>query len=173
MTAINLPAQPWGRTYAKLWLCCLDPEQHERTCGYWYTVTCDGFTPHTAFRTKDALLAWLQRRGLRLPNDLPAERGEHQVQQIEGSYIERQHSDISTMPTQGARILKLSNAEYTAAVVTHEGGVAVVNFVNVNSPRPAFDYEVSRKHEDAGLPGVPGAMLMERNWGLQIAALPA
>ncbi len=164
----------YDRLHDNLHLCCLDQRQHEQTCGYWYTVTGYGFTPHTAFRTKAALLAWLDSHGIKLTAEIPAERGTHAYQPLEGAYIERGHMSVETMPTRGRRILKMSNAEYTAAVVTHESGHAVVNYVNPNGARPAFDYALARAHEDAGLPGLPSAMLTERpvHTNKGIAAVP-
>jgi hypothetical protein len=65
----------------------LNPEQHERTCGYWYTVT-NGAMAHTAFATRAGLNRWLQERGLSLKTDLPAQ-GEWGTTAIVGTYRKR------------------------------------------------------------------------------------
>lgn len=153
-------------------LCCLDRDQHDRTCGYWYTVTTFGGTPHTAFRTREALTAWLANRGLTLSQDLPEERGTWQSQPITGEYFECYVSTAGDMP-RGRKILKLSNAEYTVAALSeHEGRVAV-SVINVNSPRPVFDYNAAREHEDAGRDGLPSALLTERPFGKGVCPIPA
>lgn len=47
------------------WLSCLDQEQHERTCGYWFTVTRNAMA-HTAFALKEQLEAWLVANRLKM-----------------------------------------------------------------------------------------------------------
>jgi hypothetical protein len=65
-----------GELRSPYWLCCLNKDQHLRTCGYWYTITKHGMS-HTAFATRDELDGWLLRTGVVLGADLPAERGTH------------------------------------------------------------------------------------------------
>ena len=41
----------YKQTYDSLHATTLDPEQHKRTCGYWFIVT-NGAMAHTAFATR-------------------------------------------------------------------------------------------------------------------------
>jgi hypothetical protein len=50
-------------------LCVLGPDQHQRTCGYWYTITRHAIS-QTAFRTEDELRAWLTQNALGLSHPL-------------------------------------------------------------------------------------------------------
>ena len=56
------------------YLTALTPDIHANTCGYWYTIT-NHATPHTAFKTKEELTAWLYENKLALTQDLPEEKG--------------------------------------------------------------------------------------------------
>lgn len=136
-----------------MWLCALDQEQHERTCGYWYTLTSRS-TPHTAFRTKAQALRWLEDRGLTLDGDLPAERGTHTVLRVNGAYRKTSHSTyeaVRDMP--GKPVLVLDNARYTIGkAVADETGLVTVHFTNCNAERPEIYYEIARKAEEAGEP---------------------
>lgn len=145
--------------YDHLRLCSLTPEQHARTCDYWWTITTFGCTPHTAFRTRPALFAWLRRRGIELTAELP-ETGAHSVQMLSGSYIDRMHGDPLAMPHNfiGLPFLKMSNGDYTEARITEENGVRVINYLNPNAQRPVWDWRVARPIEDAGLDGLPGIL---------------
>ena len=144
--------------YSKLHLSSLTPEMHGRTCGYWYTVTSRGSTPHTAFRTREALFRWMERRGLTLTQELPAQ-GEYGAQWLAGEYAERMHGSADDIPGNWivAPFLKLSNGQYTSAVVNLENGIRTVHFLGPNAARPIFDYTLARAHEDAGLTGLPRA----------------
>lgn len=144
--------------YENLWLCSLDREQHDRTCGYWWTVTAAS-TPHTAFRTLSALYRWIERRGLMLTAELPPQ-GVHSSQKLSGAYVDRMHGDPADMPKNWIvpPFLKMSNGQYTQAVATvDETGLRTVHYLGPNAPRPVFDHNLARAHEDAGLPGLPGA----------------
>jgi hypothetical protein len=79
--------------HSKLTLSCLTPEFHEKTCGYWYTVTSDG-SPYTAFATAEELAKWLAERGLKLTDTLPEERGTYKWMRIEGTYYLDSYTDI-------------------------------------------------------------------------------
>lgn len=50
-------------------LCCLNQEQHDRTCGYWFTVYKHS-TNHTAFRLRSELEEWLKKERLELSRPL-------------------------------------------------------------------------------------------------------
>ena len=128
-------------TFTDLYLCCLTPEQHRRTCGYWYLVR-NRSMPHTAFRTRAALLRWLIQRGLGLEQPIPWTRGTHQSQRIIGSYTEKMWLDTKGFgKLQGERIRKLSNGQYTMAVITvDEHGHRTVHHLNPNCRRPVYDY---------------------------------
>lgn len=142
-------------TTKSLTLSSLTQEQHERTCGYWYLVQ-DSHAPHTAFRTREALLRWLADRNIKLTRDLPA-HGEHSFQYLEGQYARRYIGDESQINARlQDQILVLDNAEYTIGYVTHEDGIRVVNIVGRGNPRTVFDYRLSQAHIDAGRSGFPG-----------------
>lgn len=104
--------------YSNFWLSSLDEEQHKRTCGYWYTVTTHGSTPHTAFRTKAALFLWLGQHGIMPTAHIP-DPGEHSSQQLEGSYSrvyvtdEREFRRLT-----GVETATLHNARYVPAIIT-------------------------------------------------------
>lgn len=127
-------------TFKNLQVCSLSPEQHQRTCGYWYTVT-DGSMAHTAFATERGLLRWLEERGLDLTEPLP-ERGTFSWQKIKGSYKQVSTMDCNAFEQlEGKHIKVLDNAQYTLGIVTEEDGMKVVNHLNCNvKTRPVYDY---------------------------------
>lgn len=144
-------------TTKSLTLSSLTQEQHERTCGYWYVVQ-DQHAPHTAFRTREALLGWLADRNIKLTRGLPA-HGEHSFQYLEGQYARRYVGSISDIESRiEDQILILDNAEYTVGYVTHEDGIRVVNIVGRGNPRTVFDYRLAQAHQDSGKPGFPGVL---------------
>lgn len=130
-------------TYDRLHVCRLTPEQHARTCGYWYTVQ-SRCTAHTAFATRAGLDRWLSERGLTLTNELPAEGD---WCEIIGSYRTDSHLchasalDLFT----GLRTRTLSNGDYVEAVITtDEDGLRTVHTLNPNvRNRFTFDYRES------------------------------
>lgn len=140
-----------------LTLSTLTQEQHKRTCGYWFVVQ-DYGSPHTAFRTRDALLLWLGQRGLSLTDLLPA-HGAFSYQQIVGQYGRRYVGDIGQIESRiEDQILILDNAEYTIGYVTHEDGIRVVNIIGRGNPRTVFDYRLAQEHIDAGKSGFPAVL---------------
>ena len=152
---VMLPACTEWR-HCGFYMCALTPEQHARTCDYWYLIQTFGCTAHTAFRTRPALFRWLQDRGLTLPEPLPDSEGTHQLQRIRGAYIERMHAKAATMPENGAVALKLFNARYREARITVEQGVYVVNFLNPNAEgMREVHWSVGRAWEDLGRSGMP------------------
>lgn len=133
-------------TYSRLHAASLDRDMHERTCGYWYTVTC-GAMSHTAFATRAGLDQWLSERGLRLENDLPD--GENGHSRIVGSYRECSHSD----PAEFAEIRPvietsvLSNGEYTLGLIDEDAsGVRTIHYLAAYvKTRQVFDYQRTRE----------------------------
>lgn len=149
---------PVTQTHSAMWLCALDPQQHERTCGYWYTVTEGGGTPHTAFRTRAAALDWLALRGLSIDGDLP-EIGKHGVFKVAGQYRTAMHLDYGPFfALEGVEIMTLSNAEVTLGIITTDAdGLHTVHTLNPNlRRRPQFPYLAARRAEDAGDCRAPG-----------------
>jgi len=151
--------------FQKLTLCCLSPEQNQRTCNYWYTVTTNVSTPHTAFNTEAGLRRWLDDRGLSLKSELP-ERGTWAVFSIEGAYYKNSLMDkagFDTIVKSDARKIKvLDNAEFTLGALTKSAdGLVTVNYLNCNvRDRQVFDYNESREVtepfvQDAYLAGRP------------------
>jgi len=136
-----------ANTYSNLIVTSLTAEQHERTCGYWYTVTCRG-AAHTAFATKKHLEQWLADRKLELAAKLP-EQGEFANVQVFGTY-----SSILTMDVKAWWDLQdvkmhrriMDNGEYTMARFTEDAdGCRAVWVLNPNVERPIFDYQESRQ----------------------------
>ena len=132
------------RTHTDLWLCCLTPEQHSHTCGYWYAVTV-GHTAQKAFARSEALLHWLEERGLSLSDVLP-EPGKHQAQRIIGSYGEEMHGSYDdVMGREGVETRTLSNGDYTLCIIDDQSGIKCEHYLNPNCRRrPVFDYHTTR-----------------------------
>lgn len=138
-------------TYSNLYAASLTPEQHERTCNYWFTVTA-GSTAHVAFETRAGLDRWLSERGLTLDTDLP-EAGTAGWTPVTGEYHEVSHGEfISDDPCDGmgegdfyslrptAMTAVMSNGDYTLALITDEAGVRVIHHLNPNvKTRVVFD----------------------------------
>jgi hypothetical protein len=125
---------PYVQTHSAFWLACLDPEWHERTCSYWYTVT-SGARAHTAFRSAKELMTWLSERGLKLMDTLPGERGIYKAIRVEGTYREASYMDTDAfnaiIPL--LEIAELSNGHYTLGKVTEdEQGIRTVHYLNPN-----------------------------------------
>jgi len=121
----------------------LTPDRHKTTCGYWYTVTC-GTLAHVAFATREHLDLWLSERGLAIAGDI-SESGSSSV--IVGQYRETCHMNPAGLDgLTGIDTRRLSNAEYTRAViVTDSGGIRNVHYLNVNiRSRITYDYTESR-----------------------------
>lgn len=136
------------REYDNLRATSLTREMHERTCGYWYTVT-SGATAHTAFRTRDDLDWWLAERGLELGRGYRWVDGRHvesaladagvaSTAPIVGSYRKVSHRDREAFdaidPVFTVEIL--DNAERIRAKVTEDdtpsGVIRSIHYMNVN-----------------------------------------
>ena len=133
-----------GKIYNKLYATSLTPEFHEKTCGYWFTVT-NGATAHTAFATR-ALDRWLSERGLSLESELPA-AGTWGTTRILGEYYEQSHGEFSATEDNPYRMVEddawyqikpivitadMSNGDYTLALITEDDGVRTVHTLNPN-----------------------------------------
>lgn len=129
-------------TYKKLYVGSLTPEQHARTCGYWYVVQ-NEFMAHTAFATREHLQRWADERGLRLP-ELPEKRGEHSYAAIIGSYSDEAHmsrDELEALRPNARPAVQMSNGDYTRALIHDENGHKVVHYCNPNvRDREVFDY---------------------------------
>lgn len=144
----------YTQTYDKLFATSLTAGQHERTCGYWFTVT-NGAMAHTAFATRASLDRWMAERGLTLENDLP-EAGTAGLARITGEYRAASHGEFLSddyaegMGPGGFYSLQpvlvtaaQSNGDYTLALITEEDGVRVVNTLNPNvHSRLVFDRQL-------------------------------
>lgn len=133
----------YTRIYDQLYATSLTPEFHERTCGYWFTVT-NGATAHTAFATRAGLDRWMSERGLSLESDLP-EAGTSGTTRILGTYRAESHGEfLSDDPRESMgegdwsslrpimATATLSNGDYTLALITEEDGVRTVHTLNPN-----------------------------------------
>lgn len=142
---------PYRRSYSNLCAASLTAGQHERTCGYWFTVT-SGALAHTAFATRAGLDHWLAERALALEKALP-EAGTHGFTRIIGEYRTASWGEfLDDDPRLGmgpgafyslhpiAATAEMDNANYTLALITEEDGVRVINFLNCNvRSRVIFD----------------------------------
>lgn len=135
------------REYDNLRATSLTREMHERTCGYWFTVT-SGATAHTAFRTRAELDTWLAERGLTLAPlgwawetesgrhvSLPLQdAGKFSTVAITGSYRASMDRDAERFnaiaPLLETRVM--DNGEWTPAKITEADGVRTVHYMNVN-----------------------------------------
>ncbi len=120
------------REFDNLHATALNREMHERTAGYWYTVTC-GATAHTAFRTRQELDQWLSERGLVLAQPLPTS-GEWATTPVIGRYRSVSDRDPERFESLEPVLLTttLDNGESVPAKITEEDGVRAVHVVNVN-----------------------------------------
>ena len=132
--------------YDRLGLCCLTPEQHARTCGYWYIVTQYG-GPHTAFKTLAQTICWLADRGLSVDVAAIPAHGQHAYLPIAGAYRKMSHGAPTALRRlKGKRVRLLDNARYTKGVITCDAdGLRTVHYLNCNLPRVEYDYAESRK----------------------------
>ena len=152
------------QTYGDLHLTSLDPEQHAKTCGYWYVVRTVHF-PHTAFRTRTGLERWITERSLALSQPLPG-YGTWSLQTLIGTYridmmLDREDLAEHDFNADGAAGLAaprtlvawhaltpilttrdVSNGSYTEAKITLDGdGIRTVHILNPNvRSRVVYDY---------------------------------
>jgi hypothetical protein len=137
----------YTREVTSLWATSLTEEQHEKTCGYWYTVT-SGAMAHTAFATRAGLDRWMWERGLTLDTDLP-EQGEFGTSRINGTYRSCSHLDPAEfeMVRPVLATAELSNGDYTLGLVSEDDdGVRTVHYLNPNvKTRLVFDYRRTRE----------------------------
>jgi hypothetical protein len=142
----------YAQVYDKLFAHSLTPEAHERTCGYWFTVT-SGAMAHTAFATRAGLDRWLSERGLSLENELPA-AGSPGTTRIIGEYRDETHGEFlsddfrdgmgegdfySLRPILATATW--SNGRITLALITEDAdGIRTVHTLNPNvKTRVEFD----------------------------------
>ena len=131
---------PHVQTYDRLHLVALNPEQHQTTCGYWYTVT-HASTAHTAFARRDSLLQWAVERGLTIEGDVPSP-GTHASITVAGAYRTALHlSPLKFWSLQGVESCAMSNGQYTLAIITtDDDGLRTVHTLNPNvKTRPVYD----------------------------------
>ena len=147
-----------ARIYDNLWLNCLTPEQHARTCDYWYTIT-QNHGPFTAFRTRAALDFYLDLHGLAPRGEIPEEQGTHATMKIEGCVRETGHGSLDDMPREGRRVLHLSNGDYTTGILVVDAEGPVLHYPMPMADRQVFDHRMARAHVDAGHEGPMTAMI--------------
>lgn len=127
--------------YKRLHLVCLTEAQHLNTCGYWYTVTSQG-TAHTAFKTKDALYAWLDSHHLELDEKIPSDRGTHKSIRINGHYF-----STYGYGEKGKKFYRLCNGRYITGLIDYDEN----NIANVSKCDDGAEYdykETSSKIDD-------------------------
>lgn len=145
---------PAVRTYDSMHLACLDEGMHRLTCSYWYTIT-EHVSPHTAFRTRLALLKFLELRGLAVDGELPEEMGTPACFRVRGSYRTAMHTSLSRFyshaPGAMFQTIAMSNGSYTLGLITEEAdGLRTVHTLNPNVVRPIFDWRACDALTDAG-----------------------
>lgn len=140
----------YTQIYENLFLHSLNKQQHEKTCGYWYTVTQHGATAHTAFYTREQALRWLEDRGLTI-NEILNFQGDPGIFEIQGKYKKTSHQDINTFYNlDGKHIHILDNAQYTLGIITEDqDNIKDVNYLNCNIQRIIFDYKKTQELEKA------------------------
>lgn len=131
---------------------CCDEEQQKRH-SYRYLVQCSA-TPHTAFRTKEALYKYIDERGLRLDKELP-EPGTWEVIDIIGTYREISHLSYDYFYDLRGVVCEtrtLSNGRYTLARITDDyDGNRTVHTMNPNNKyRIEYDHQESEKLKNLG-----------------------
>lgn len=140
----------YTREINNLTVACLTPEQRERTCSYWFAVQ-SNHTSETAFRTLAAFHQWLDLLGIECPEELPPQ-GEHKFIWLKGLYRVCSHLDVAAFYKLEGRVTRwMNNGRYTMAVITRDDdGIRTVHHLNCNCPRLEFDYDESRRLQDAG-----------------------
>lgn len=133
-------------------LSCYAPEQRRYSEGYWYAIQSCA-TAHTAFRTREALEFYLEVNHLKLKSPLPEKLGTKAFIFIEGKTREFMHNTVEGMPTQGRRILHMSNGDYTLGVVEEDAEGSIIHYLNPNCGRVVFEPAMARAYEDAGHKG--------------------
>lgn len=135
-------------TRDNLHVCVLNRAHHERTCGYWYTVTSRGMA-HTAYARRESLLQWAEDRGLSFAKEVVEADGVViHFMQVKGSYREAMHMDRAVFDAiVGKEIRVLSNGDYTLGKVSVDAdGLRTVHSLNPNvRDRPVFDHTESRR----------------------------
>lgn len=127
-------------TYNKLTFISITPEQHARTCGYWYLVQ-NNHAPYKAFATLAAFYRWADERELSI--DTVPTHGVYSYQPITGQFREACYMDANALEAiQGVETRQLDNAAYTLGKITTDAdGVRTVHYLNCNvKTRPVFDY---------------------------------
>lgn len=134
--------------HRSLWLCGLDQDMHEKTCGYWYTLTSYGGTPVTAFRTYAGLCRYFRHHKLALPDNVPAQ-GVYFSARIEGEAIDVMHlSTESFAAIDGRDTWRMNNGSYTPAKIDSTGKV---HYMNPNCKQPILDWRIGEEMCDRGL----------------------
>lgn len=135
------------REHSRLIVQALVPKMAAQTCGpYLYAVTSDGFTPHTAFRTREHLDQWLDNLGLSLEEELVQDSGGYA--DIKGGYRTTAHLSYDKFyALEGKRIRHMDNSDYTLGILaTDEDGVVNLHYLNCNLlDRPVFEPAASRE----------------------------
>ena len=133
--------------YSNLAVQVLTPATSRNTCGpYLYAVEWRVMA-HTAFRTREHLMQWLENLGLKLDGDLGPEGVGHWVPII-GTYRVTSHCSYDEFfVLEGKRVRHLDNADYTLGIlVQDEDGVTNLHHLNCNLlDRPLFEHAASRE----------------------------
>lgn len=143
---------PYTRTIGGLDVSCLDEQRRARTMGYWYCVTSYS-TPETAFRTRAALMQWLDLYGLEIDGGEVPQEGRTGWLKIKGQYRETSHLDRAAWEAvAGVPIMGLSNGDFTEfRLAPDPDGTICGHHLNPNiRDRPRFDHREAWARCDAG-----------------------
>lgn len=137
------------REYSNLRVTSLNPEQHAKTCNYWYLVT-ENNSSYTAFRELSSLMEWLYDRGLELTETLPT-RGEWSTQPIKGKFFSKCHMSYDEFYGVDAigEVKIMSNGDYTLGLLSvDKDGLTTEHYLNPNKKhRPIFDYTKTNQEQ--------------------------
>jgi len=147
----------YTRTYSSLSWASLDPSQHAKTCGYWYVVHSSAIS-HTAFRTREAFLAWVAGLGLSVDEQAIPQAGTWAYGRINGEYNRASHVGVADesdpsrfsyvggydefFALRGPRVRMVDNGRTTTGIITtDEGGIKTIHHLNCNmGDRPDFPH---------------------------------
>jgi hypothetical protein len=128
--------------YANMRVTRLGEESHNRTCGYWYTVTC-GAMAFTAFRSRRALDMWMRRCNLQFEGLESNLDNAGDSVKIQNGFTHVCHWRSTTMPA-GEPVPVMSNGEYVQGVRAVEDGYVTIHFPNPNCPdKIVLDYRAT------------------------------
>lgn len=137
-------------TYNKLTVTFADQTKPAIGCGYFFIVH-NGWTSHTAFRTKRALRTWMKECGLKL-----GKRIHSTCWEIKGQYSRNcemiSHDLFVNKYGKLTPFYALDNGDYTLGFIEPTISGNVLHVQNPNSDRKVYDYFEVMNHLEKGTP---------------------